>query len=113
MFALSHFFSLFSSSAIKSVADVFNIRRLVAKILRLSKDQHTADKCWPPKTASEHAACHLSAKSKTKIHCVLQVYTSSSSQGAFNLCIVLWSYNLPGMSTRLERKQGLQKRKNL
>lgn len=62
---LPYVFASPNSSAIKPVTDVFNVRRLVAEVLRVAQDQHAADKRRPVKAPPQCAARRLAAKSKS------------------------------------------------
>lgn len=62
---VSYLFCFTSNSpTIQPVAHVVNIGRLVAQVLRFSKDQHAADQRRAPETATQHAVCHLTAQSE-------------------------------------------------
>lgn len=56
--------SVFSSSAVKPVTDVVNIRCIITQILCFSSHRHATSHCWSPQTSTQHPAGHLAVKGR-------------------------------------------------
>lgn len=55
-----------SSPAVEPVADVVNVGRLIAQVLRVAQDQHATDQRWPTQNHPQHTSRHLTAKSTSR-----------------------------------------------